>query len=126
MRGPHEELAKQLLKNWYGAFRGPEGQEPKRYVVCADLAVLEAARKSFPLARSDYIIQRNQVKTSRSLIQGILARNGETRVYAEEGGCTTGGTVLAAELLANLWNCSSELIAAPIEERQAAIDAPHG
>src|SRR5262245_32350577 len=92
-----KEKAFAVLIEWYEAHRPSAGREPERYVVCAGLAVLELMAGKFPLDRSDYVTARNQAKTSESIIKRILARYGETRIYAREGGRTTRGTVPAAE-----------------------------
>lgn len=96
------ESLKALIE-WY------EKEESERYVICAGLAVLERAKKTFPLKRSDYITKGNQVRTSGPLIKKILARYGETRTFASEGGRTTRGTVPAAERLVGKLNSVPEL-----------------
>src|SRR5690625_4645245 len=85
------------LEAWYDSHRPSPNQDPERYVVCAGLAILELARDRLPLKPEDYITPGNQVRTGGPLIRNILARYGETRTYAREGGRTTRGTRPAAE-----------------------------
>jgi hypothetical protein len=92
-----EEKALAAIVAWYESYKPAPNRDPDRYVVCAGLSALEAMRKKFPLERGDYVTDKNQVKTSGSMISRILARHGETRVYAREGARTTRGTVPAAE-----------------------------
>ena len=115
-----------LLTAWYEEHRPSSGAEPERYVVCAGLAVLEHLRESFPLTPEHYITERNQVKTSGSMIKAILARYSEKRTYAREGGRTTRGTRTTAERLVKLINSFTELSALPTEKRVALIDALQG
>ncbi len=99
-----EELALEVLSVWFDGEKPPSGADPLRYVVCAGLAVTERMREKFPLERDDYVTERNQVRTSGTLIKAILARFGENRSYAREGGRTTRGTVPAAEKLVTRLN----------------------
>ncbi|RKO66433.1 DUF4928 domain-containing protein [Desulfofundulus salinus] len=105
-----EELFEEVLREliaWYDQQRPGPGREPERYVVCAGLAVLERMKASYPLRQEDYITPKNQVRTSGPLIREILARFGETRNYASEGGRTTRGTRTAADsLVERLNNCA--------------------
>lgn len=101
MSGPG--LLEELMA-WYDGERPEPDKEPERYVICAGLAVLEKARDSFPLKESDYLTPKNQVRTSRSVIQSILKRFSEERVFLKEGGRTTRGTRTAAEHLVERLN----------------------
>src|SRR5690606_10587477 len=97
------------LESWYESHRQDSGADPERYVVCAGLAVLEAARSNFPLTQDDFLTPGNQVKTGGPFIKNILARYGEKRTYAREGGRTTRGTRPAAERLVEKLNEITEL-----------------
>jgi hypothetical protein len=119
---PIRETATNELSKWYESFRRDGVHEPDRYVVCAGLAVLEHARGAFPLQRSDYVTPKTQVKTGGPFIKTILARYGEDRPYASEGGRTTRGTLSAAEQLAEQLNALEALAALPHEERIEVID----
>jgi len=68
------------------------------------LAVCEHAKTAFPLRKSDYLTDKNQVKTGGPFIQNILTRFGIEKTYASEGGRTTRGTVPAARALADRLN----------------------
>lgn len=110
------------IQDWYERNRRPGGLPPDRYVVCAALAVLEQARSIYPLTRDAFETQKGQVKTSRATIQRILGRYGENRLYAQEGGRTTRGTLTAARAIAEVLNASPELAGMTAEERVAALD----
>ena len=110
------------LRRWFDRFKSSSGEEPKTYVVCAGLAVLERMRSSFPLKRNDYVTPGNQVKTSGSLIQSILRRNGEERRFTSEGGRTTRGTVPAAERLVKELNDMRLLAGLSDKERGRVVD----
>ena len=114
------------LKEWYDSYRPSPGAEPDRYVVCAGLAVLELMSKKFPLDRSDYITEKNQVKTSGPLIKKILARHEEKRIYAKEGARTTRGTVPAAEAFVARLNPIVEIRLLSIDDREALAAALQG
>lgn len=103
------EKAFAALLAWYETYRPSPDVEPDRYVVCAGLAVLERFAKKFPLDRVDYITEKNQVKTSGTLIKNILARYEEKRIYAKEGARTTRGTVPAAEAIVARLNPINEI-----------------
>jgi hypothetical protein len=109
------------LADWYESHRGIDGRDPDRYVVCAGLAVLELMRTKYPLSHDDYITPKNQVRTSGSLVQRVLARHGEMRQYASEGGRTTRGTRIAAEALVSRLNTVDELQSADDQERHRLI-----
>lgn len=113
-----------ILKDWYEGYRPKANPavEPERYVVCAGLAVLEVMRSVFPLNTSNYITDRNQVRTSGPLIQNILVRYGVTQTYTREGGRTTRGTRPAAESLVNRLNSFPAMAAMSDDERVAHID----
>lgn len=108
------------LQAWYSA------EQPKTYVVCAGLAVLEIMRDACPLASHDYKTDGNQIRTSGSLVAKILRRYGETRAYSREGGRTTRGTVPAAERLVERLNNHPEVAAMTSEARGRLIDAMQG
>ena len=110
------------LRRWFDSFKSSSGEEPKTYVVCAGLAVLERMRSSFPLKRNDYVTPGNQVKTSGLLIQSILRRNGEERRFTSEGGRTTRGTVPAAERLVKELNDMRLLAGLSDKERGRVVD----
>lgn len=110
------------FQEWYESERPTSGDEPERYVVCAGLAVLERARTAFPLAKRDYMTSGNQVRTSGPLIQAILRKHGEERLYAREGARTTRRTPVAAALLAERLNEHDELLDASPEDRARIID----
>lgn len=111
-----------MMPKWYDSERSSVDQEPERYVVCTGLALLEIARGTFPLMPGDYITQGSQVKTNRKLIQTILKRYGETRLYAREGGRTTRSTRRAAEVFAERLNSIPGIGALTDLERVAIID----
>ena len=111
-----------MAKRWFNSYRSGSGEEPNTYVICAGLAVLERMRKTFPLARSDYVTPGNQVRTSGSLIQSILKRNGEERRFTAEGGRTTRGTVPAADNLVNRLKRIKEIGDLSPKEREALVD----
>ena len=112
----HHEEALDTLRQWFDSHRPTPDAEPNTYVMCAGLAVLERMRKAYPLERADYITPGNQVRTSGSLIQSILERNGEERRFTREGGRTTRATVPAAEGLAAGLNGTTTL--AGLSERR--------
>ena len=114
------------LTRWFDSYRPSAGEEPNTYVICAGLAVLERMRASFPLARSDYVTPRNQVRTSGPLVQSILVRNGEDRRFTAEGGRTTRGTVPAAEAIAVGLNDVDTLASLSAEDREQVIDRLQG
>lgn len=114
------------LTTWYDIERPAPALEPERYVVCAGLAVLERFRETFPLEEQDYLTAKNQVRTSRSVIQTILGRHGETRVYAREGGRTTRGTRTAADKLVTRLNAVSGLADLPVSTRTKLADRLQG
>lgn len=125
----HEDLfeaALSELAGWYDSERPSPTQEPERYVVCAGLAVLERARQVFPLAHTDYITDKNQVKTGGPFIKAILARYGETRTYASEGGRTTRGTRTAAEHWAARLNALTAVSELDLDKRAELIDRLQG
>lgn len=105
-----------LLADWYDHHRPTPEKEAERYVVCAGLAVLERMKENFPLKQEHYLTDKNQVRTSGPLIREILARFGETRNYASEGGRTTRGTRPAADALVERFNN------APFREQIAELD----
>lgn len=109
MDAPLASTPLELLVEWYDSQRPAPGQPAERFVVCAGLAVLEHMRSQFPLSRSDFVTEKNQVKTGGPFIKKILERHGETRNYASEGGRTTRGTVPAADSLATLFTERSGL-----------------
>jgi hypothetical protein len=113
------------LISWYESYRRADGLDPDRYVVCAGLAVLEDARYSFPLKHSDFITPKSQVKTGGPFIKAILARFGEDRLYASEGGRTTRGTLTAAEQLAERLNKIGTLSLLSCDERLEIIEVDH-
>lgn len=110
------------LKQWFDSHRPSPNEEPNTYVMCAGLAVLERMRGAYPLHRADYVTPGNQVKTSGSLIQSILAKNGEERRFTREGGRTTRATVPAAEGLAAGLNESVALARLSDDDRGQVID----
>lgn len=115
-----EDTAFAALADWYDAYRPGAGREAERYVVCAGLAVLERFKEAFPLQRTDYVTQKNQVKTSGRFIQSLIeARLGPRPMYANEGGRTTRGTVPAAEALALRLNSLSDVATLAAVERIA-------
>ncbi len=105
------------LRRWFESHRSSSGEEPRTYVICAGLAVLERMRSSYPMSRSDYVTPGNQVRTSGPLIQSILERNGEVRRFTREGGRTTRATVPAAEGLVGELNELAALADLSEEER---------
>ena len=111
-----------VLRQWYDTHRPSQGEDPKPYVICVGLAVLERMRAAFPLSRSDYVTPGNQVRTSGRLIRLILARHGEERRFMAEGGRTTRGTVPAAEALAAELNLVEGLGGLGDETRLLVID----
>ena len=78
--------------------------------------------EAFPIGTSAYLTKKNQVRTGRSLIQGILARHGEVRLYASEGGRTTRATRTAAEKLVERLNGVAAL-GSDNQKRVAVADA---
>lgn len=117
-----KEKALAALIEWYDSRRPSAEREPERYVVCAGLAVLELMRDKFPLDRSDYITEKNQVKTSGPLIKSILGRYGEFRIYAKEGARTTRGTVPAAVAFVGKFNLIDEIRQLADPDRRKLID----
>lgn len=113
------------LRQWFDCHRPSPGVEPKTYVICASLAVLERMRSTFPLRREDYVTPGNQVKTSGSLIQSILERCGEERRFTSEGGRTTRATVPAAEGLVAELNELAVLARLSDQDRGKLIDYLH-
>ena len=118
---PYEE-ALGTLRQWFDSHRPSPDEEPNTYVMCAGLAVLERMRRAYPLHRADYVTPGNQVRTSGSLIQSILERNGEERRFTREGGRTTRATVPAAEGLAAGLNETAALVSLSDEDRGQVID----
>ena len=118
---PYEE-ALGTLKQWFDTHRPSPDVEPNTYVMCAGLAVLERMRKAYPLKSADYITPGNQVRTSGTLIQSILERNGEERRFTREGGRTTRATVPAAESLAAGLNEIAALASLSDEDRGQVFD----
>ena len=118
---PYEE-ALGTLRQWFDSHRPFPDEEPNTYVMCAGLAVLERMRRAYPLHRADYVTPGNQVRTSGSLIQSILERNGEERRFTREGGRTTRATVPAAEGLAAGLNETAALASLSDEDRGQVID----
>ena len=118
---PYEE-ALGTLRQWFDSHRPSPDEEPNTYVMCAGLAVLERMRRAYPLHRADYATPGNQVRTSGSLIQSILERNGEERRFTREGGRTTRATVPAAEGLAAGLNETAALASLSDEDRGQVID----
>lgn len=115
------------LADWYGGER--PGGSSERYIVCAGLAVLEVMRDHYPIEQQHFLTDGNQVKTSGKLIQKILSRFGETRIYTREGGRTTRSTRPAAERLVERLNGSpagERFAALEGEERQKTIDDLQG
>lgn len=115
------------LASWYSDVK--PGTASERYIVCAGLAIVELLRTRYPLEESDYITERNQVRTGGSLIQSILKRFGEERVYAKEGGRTTRGTRPAAESLVSILNKSKAreaFLALSDAERDSIVQELHG
>ncbi len=102
-----KDKALSLLKKWYNRLV-PEG-EPQPYVICAGLVVAEIVRHSYPIQQSDFLTDKNQVRTSGEKIRKILQRFGVTKILAAEGGRTTRGTRPAAEALVTLLNHESSL-----------------
>lgn len=118
------ERAVETLTEWYESHRSSPDRDPERNVVCAGLAVLEAARERFPLRQEDYLTPKNQVKrTGGPSIQKILRRYGETRMYASEGGRTSRGTRPAAEGLVDAMNSLTELASVSDDDREAVVGA---
>lgn len=118
---PYDE-ALGTVRQWFDSHRPSPDVEPNTYVMCAGLAVLERMRMAYPLKRVDYITPGNQVRTSGTLIQSILERNGEERRFTREGGRTTRATVPAAEGLVNELNEVTALAGLPDDQRGQAID----
>ena len=116
----NEALGK--LRRWFDSHRPSSDEEPNTYVMCAGLAVLERMRRAYPLQRADYVTAGNQVRTSGSLIQSILERNGEERRFTREGGRTTRATVPAAVGLVAELNETAALASLSDEEREQVID----
>ena len=116
------DQALDVLREWFDSYRPSTVDEPNTYVICAGLAVLERMRDSFPLARSDYVTPKNQVKTSGRLIRSILQRNGEERGFTAEGGRTTRGTVPAADHLVEKLDETGTLTGLSDAERRQVID----
>ena len=114
------------LRRWFDSHRSSSGVEPRTYVICAGLAVLERMRSSCPISRDDYVTPGNQVRTSGPLIQSILERNGEVRRFTREGGRTTRATVPAAEGLVGELNELAVLADLSGEERGQFIDDLQG
>lgn len=114
----------EALVSWYEGEKTSPDEDPKRYVVCAGLAITELIRKTFPLTERDYLTEKNQVKkTGGPAIKSILERFGESRQYAREGGRTTRGTRPAAERLVKALNAISALSQLSESERQEVMDA---
>jgi hypothetical protein len=120
------ERLKSALIEWYESERPDSSKEPKRYVVCAGLAVLEHMRESFPLSEEDYLTPGNQVRTGGPFIASILAGHGETRLYAKEGARTTRRTRVSAEKLVNSLNSQRIVGQLSDEERNEVIDELQG
>ena len=118
---PYDE-ALGKLRQWFDSHRPSPDVEPNTYVMCAGLAVLERMRRAYPLKRADYVTPGNQVRTSGSLIQSILERNGEERRFTREGGRTTRATVPAAEGLVEELNEVVALAGLSDEDRGQVID----
>ena len=118
----HHEEALDTLRQWFHTHRPTPDAEPNTYIMCAGLAVLERMRKAYPLKRADYVTPGNQVRTSGSLIQAILGRNGEERRFTREGGRTTRATVPAAEGLAEGLNETMTLAGLSDDDRGRVID----
>lgn len=90
-----EEKTIAAVIEWLAHEQDHLAEESNRYVICAGLAVAQALKRTFPLARKDYITPRNQVRTDGPLIRDILGEFGESHVYTAEVGQTTTGTCLA-------------------------------
>ena len=118
---PYDE-ALGKLRQWFDSHRPSPDVEPNTNVMCAGLAVLERMRRAYPLKRADYVTPGNQVRTSGSLIQSILERNGEERRFTREGGRTTRATVPAAEGLVEELNEVVALAGLSDEDRGQVID----
>ena len=118
------EKALDTLANWISSpnYREKKTGEILRYAVCAGLAVCEHAKYSFPLKDTDYMTDKNQVKTGGPFIQGILARFGIDKTYTREGGRTTRATVPAAIALANRLNALSEIEELSDQERESLFN----
>lgn len=93
------------LQEWHDEFVNAHG-DVNRNVICAGLALSEIMVETFPLNKEDYITEKNQMKTSGSLINKVIlnGRYGIDKVYSKEGGRTTRSTRVAAENLANRLN----------------------
>ncbi len=117
----HDE-AMSALTCWFNSHRSSPDHEPRTYVICAGLAVLERMRTSHPLARKDFITARNQVRTGGPLIRKILERNGEHRRFTAEGGRTTRATVPAAEGLVKSLNSIEALADLSAKERTQVVN----
>ncbi len=74
--------------------------------LCIMLVVTDHARQSgFPLDQADLLApQGGQVKTSKAAVQKVLARHGETRVLAAEGGRTNRGNIANMRAYVDLLN----------------------
>ena len=96
------------IQGWLDEARGklPAGHENTRYIVCGALALLEQMRETYPLKPDDYRTKGGQAKTSKSLVQRVLRRFGEGRIYAHEGGRTTRKTSVVMSALAKRLNAS--------------------
>ena len=114
--------AMNVLTDWFTSFTSPSGGNPRPYVICAGLAVLERMRQAFPLPRTEFITPGNQVRTSGGLIRNILERHGEHRRFTAEGGRTTRGTVPASEKLADALNGIDSIRWLTDEERETLLD----
>ncbi|GAB6151534.1 hypothetical protein JCM17380_02840 [Desulfosporosinus burensis] len=120
----HMEVALEALRSWYESQKPSPDQEPKRYVVCAGLAITELIKDTFPLSLGDYITEKNQVrKTGGPTIKALLLRFGETREYAREGGRTTRGTRTSAEELVRRLNSLEVLSRLSNSERQDVMES---
>lgn len=112
-----------VLEKWFKKQDETKGGGDGQYIVAAGIAVAEVLKNTFPVTEKDYVTERNQVRTSGSLIKRVLKDNGETRKYASEGGRTTRGTRPAAENLVMELNKIEGLKTATKEERLAVAKA---
>ncbi len=129
MEGDLAEGKNEFVKaigEWFRERVGERLTDNRRYVACAALAVLERMRERFPLLPGDYVTKGGQVRTSKALIKKVLARFGESRLFADEGGRTTRGTLVAAEELVERLHslqCANQISQLGAQERQGLISA---
>ncbi len=111
------------LSNWHKRRDEIKGTASDSFIACAGLKVAELSRKKWPIQRADLVGKGGRFRSTGQFVQRVLSRFGEDRLYASEGGRTTGGSIEAAEDLVAELDQVDGYPQASFEEKSAVADA---